>query len=82
MDNELSFRALEASGERNIPCGFDVKALEILFPEEMNAYRRWKTVSTLLFWFTLLIFYPLSLTLLMIHPTYSIIDESMTNSFE
>ena len=53
VGNELSFRALEASGERNIPCGFDVKALEILFPEEMNAYRRWKTVSTLLFWFTL-----------------------------
>lgn len=54
MDNELSFRALEASGERNIPCGFDVKALEILFPEEMNAYRRWKTVSTLLLVYTIL----------------------------
>ena len=44
VDNELSFRALDASWERNVPCGFDVRALEILFPEEMNAYRRWKKV--------------------------------------
>jgi hypothetical protein len=44
VDNELSFRALNASWERELPCGFDVKSLEILFPEEMNAYQRWKKV--------------------------------------
>jgi len=81
VDNELSFRALEASGERNIPCGFDVKALEILFPEEMNAYRRWKTVSTSFLVYTIL--FTLYLWLfLMIHPSYSIIDELTTYSFE
>jgi len=48
VDNELSFRALEATWERNnIPCGFDVKSLDILFPEEMNAYQRWKKVRIL-----------------------------------
>lgn len=45
VDNELSFRALNASWEREIPCGFNVKSLEVLFPEEMHAYQRWKKVG-------------------------------------
>eukprot|EP00804_Cyclotella_cryptica_P014289 CCRYP_020759-RA/>CCRYP_020759-RA protein AED:0.05 eAED:0.05 QI:50/1/1/1/0.75/0.6/5/224/554 len=44
MDNELSFRALDGfdSMKNNAPCGFDLKSLEMLFPEEMGAYQRWK----------------------------------------
>ena len=45
VDSELSFRALQASYERDVPCGFDIKSLETLFPEEMNAYQRWKKVN-------------------------------------
>jgi hypothetical protein len=51
VDNELSFRALDGfdSMGRDPSCGFDVKALEMLFPEEMGAYQRWKKVRCLLF---------------------------------
>lgn len=45
VDNEMSFRALNPDWAREIPCGFDTESLEILFPEEMNAYQRWKKVS-------------------------------------
>lgn len=47
VDNELSFRALDGfdSMRHNAPCGFDLKSLEMLFPEEMGAYKRWKKVS-------------------------------------
>lgn len=47
MDSELSFRALDGfdSMKNNAPCGFDLRSLEMLFPEEMGAYKRWKKVS-------------------------------------
>lgn len=45
VDNELSFRALNGAWEREMSCGFDMKSLKVLFPEEMNAYHRWKKVS-------------------------------------
>ncbi|KAL7541750.1 hypothetical protein ACHAXR_011593 [Thalassiosira sp. AJA248-18] len=44
-DNELSFKAMDGFGDnlrQDVPCGFDVPQLEILFPEEMGAYQRWK----------------------------------------
>ncbi|KAL7527148.1 hypothetical protein ACHAWF_002056 [Thalassiosira exigua] len=44
-DNELSFRAMDGKSDKiryDVPCGFDVSQLEILFPEEMGVYQRWK----------------------------------------
>jgi hypothetical protein len=51
IDSELSFRALDGfdSMKNNVPCGFDLRSLEMLFPEEMGAYKRWKKVSVTLF---------------------------------
>lgn len=45
VDSELSFRALQPTYERDAACGFDIKSLETLFPEEMNAYHQWKKVN-------------------------------------
>ena len=49
-DNELSFRAMDGCNDGiryDVPCGFDVRQLEILFPEEMGAYQRWQKVCDL-----------------------------------
>lgn len=49
-DNELSFKALDGYADSirlDVPCGFDVPQLEVLFPEEMGAYQRWKKVCFL-----------------------------------
>lgn len=46
-DCELSFRAMEARGDLlrfDVSCGFDTSQFEILFPEEMSAYQRWKNM--------------------------------------
>lgn len=46
-DNELSFRAMDGHADAlryDVPCGFDVSQLDVLFPEEMGAYQRWKKV--------------------------------------
>ena len=43
-DSELSFRALGGLDPLRFdtPCGFGIEQLQILFPEEMTAYKRWK----------------------------------------
>ncbi|KAL9188405.1 hypothetical protein ACHAXT_006783 [Thalassiosira profunda] len=44
-DNELSFKAMDGNSDNlrfDVPCGFDVSQLDVLFPEEMGAYQRWK----------------------------------------
>ena len=46
-DCELSFRAMEARGDLlrfDVSCGFDTTQFEVLFPEEMSAYQRWKNM--------------------------------------
>lgn len=46
-DCELSFRAMEARGDLlrfDVSCGFDTSQFEVLFPEEMSAYQRWKNM--------------------------------------
>jgi len=46
-DNELSFKAMDGFSDNlrhDLQCGFDVPQLEMLFPEEMRAYQRWKKV--------------------------------------
>lgn len=51
VDSELSFRALDGNGDGiryDVSCGFDVPQLETLFPEEMNAYQRWKKVCIII----------------------------------
>ena len=50
-DIELSFKAMDGFGDNlrlDVPCGFDVSQLEMLFPEEMSAYQRWKKVCGIL----------------------------------
>mmetsp|Transcript_24055 Transcript_24055/g.43492 ORF Transcript_24055/g.43492 Transcript_24055/m.43492 type:complete len:466 (-) Transcript_24055:25-1422(-) len=44
MDPNMMYRVLEGYDKLAYEpkCGFDVAQLEILFPEEMNAYKRWK----------------------------------------
>lgn len=37
--------------------GFDVSQLEILFPEEMNAYKRWEKVREAACWFFFSLYY-------------------------
>ena len=46
-DCELSFRAMEAHGDVlrfDVSCGFDISQFDILYPEEMSAYQRWKNM--------------------------------------
>eukprot|EP00581_Thalassiosira_minuscula_P012901 CAMPEP_0183719102 /NCGR_PEP_ID=MMETSP0737-20130205/12178_1 /TAXON_ID=385413 /ORGANISM="Thalassiosira miniscula, Strain CCMP1093" /LENGTH=580 /DNA_ID=CAMNT_0025948803 /DNA_START=27 /DNA_END=1769 /DNA_ORIENTATION=- len=45
VDNELSFQAMDASRGNlryDVPCGFEVRQLETLFPEEIGPYKAWK----------------------------------------
>ena len=47
VDNDLTFMALDgvaSSLRKDVPCGFDVPQLETLFPEVMQAYKRWKVM--------------------------------------
>ena len=47
VDNDLTFMALDgvvSHLRHDVPCGFDTPQLETLFPEVMQAYKRWKVM--------------------------------------